>query len=87
MLKVNDIVKFKFNGTKRKFRVVGENETIKEGVLVSCYIAPHGTPYEDTLHIAEAEGLSKLSWMRTNCAGEKITPSHTHRVYLELISF
>lgn len=85
-LKADDIVKLEFRGMKRKFRVVGEDETITEDMVVSIPVNSPECYYNNTLEIAANTGLNNLNFSKNECVGDKVFGGHCHRVYLELLT-
>lgn len=86
-IKVHDIVKLKIGGRKQKFQVLGPHDTITENCYYSMVLAEKPLCYEQTLNIAELNGLVSLSWFLTNAKGETVSDEHTARIYLKPVSF
>jgi len=81
-MKVNDIIKMKYLGMKRKFKVLGPHDIIRSTDLHCKVLDENPLCYEKTL----SKYNKGLKFLPTYCDGDSISDDHTCRIYLRPIN-
>lgn len=80
MKKAGDIIKMKYAGAKRKFRILGPTDVITKGCLQQYVTEVPPLCYDTVINMAN---YNYGNWSETMCEGDLVCDDHFHRVYLQ----
>jgi len=82
-IKPGNIIKLKYHGMKQKFLVLGLHDEINENCIQSMALGNEPYCYEFTL----SQFRSGMAFFPARAIGEFVIDNHSHRIYLQRLSF